>query len=133
VFGNELSLTGYDVRTKGGHTEIELQWTAVQKPTADYFVFVHALDQSGGIAFQGDHMLKNEAGAPTAAWKLGDSVKDQFFMAPPPGRPAGTYVLRLGVDIPSPMKVLPVTQSVFSQPTDAWHNQSIIIDHVECK
>ena len=133
VFGDELSLTGYDVRTNGGHTEVELRWSAVRKPTADYQVFVHVLDGSGGLAFQADHDLKDEAGAHTAAWKLGESVKDRFSVAPPPGHAAGTYTLRLGLYIPSPIKVLPLANSAFNQPTDAWRIQSIIIDHVECK
>jgi hypothetical protein len=132
VFGNELSLTGYDIRTNGGHTELELRWSAVQQPTADYMVFVHALDGSGAIVFQGDHYLTDEAGSRTAAWKLGESVKDRFLMAPPPDR-AGTYPLRLGVDVPSPLKVLLLSNSAFSQPAGPWRAQSIIIDHVDCK
>ncbi len=96
-------------------------------------VFVHALDGSGAIAFQGDHYLKDEAGARTAAWKLGESAKDRFFMVPPPGHAAGTYSLRLGIDMPSPMKVLPLAHSAFNQPTDVWHNESVVIDRVECQ
>ena len=133
VFGNELSLTGYDIRSKDGHTEVELRWSAVQKPTADYSVLVHALDESGAIAFQGDHKLKDDAGAFTADWKLGESVKDHFLMVPPPGHTAGTYSVRLGIYTPSPMKVLPLANSAFSQPGDAWRYQAVIIDRVECK
>src|SRR5258708_7414720 len=55
VFGDELSLTGYSVGDKNGHTEVELRWNVLHKPAADYSVFVHALDGAGAVAFQGDH------------------------------------------------------------------------------
>lgn len=133
VFANELSLAGYEIRPNGGHTEVELRWSAVQKPTADYKVFVHALDNSGAIAFQADHDLKDAAGAPTTSWKVGDPVKDHFLVIPWTGRAAGTYTLRLGVFTPNPIKVFPVTNSAFTQPAGTWHNQSIIISNVACK
>ena len=134
LFGNELSLTGYDIRPKGGLTEVELRWSAFQKPTADYRVFVHALDNSGAIAFQADHDLKDETGAPTTAWTPGESVKDHFLVIPASGgHAAGIYTLRLGLFTPNPIKVFPATNSGFKQPTDVWRNQSIIISNVECK
>jgi hypothetical protein len=133
VFGNELSLTGYDIRSKDSHTEMELRWSAVRNPTADYVIFVHGVDGSGAIAFQADHELKDDAGVRTAAWKVGESVKDHFLLTPPPGHAAGKYAIRLGAYIPSPMKLLSVINPTINQPTDAWHDHSVIIDQVECK
>jgi hypothetical protein len=130
LFGNELSLAGYEIRSKDGHTEVELRWSAVKKPAVDYRVFVHALDGSGGIAFQADHDLKDEAGEPTTAWRLGEPVSDRFFVTPWPGHAAGTYTLRLGVFIPKNMQSLAVTNSTFGPPADG---RSIIIAHVECR
>lgn len=133
TFADELSLTGYSIRDNGGHTEIEFRWKALHRPSADYYVFVHMLDAHGGIAFQGDHPLKNGAGAPTSAWMAGDSVVDRFFAAPPPGHSSGTYMLRIGVFIPSPMKVLQLTEATLPRPADDWKNQAVVIANVECK
>jgi hypothetical protein len=132
VFGDELSLTGYSIGNKNGHTEVEFRWKAVRKPAADYYAFVHALDGTGAVSFQGDHPLKDATGAPTSAWSAGDSVEDRFSMIPT-GKPPGTYALRIGVYAPSPMKVLQLTQVALPRPTDGWKNQSVMIANVECK
>jgi hypothetical protein len=133
VFGDELSLTGYSIGNKDGHTEIALRWKAVRKPSNDYLVFVHVLDGAGALAFQADHPLKNATGAPTSTWTVGESVEDRFLVTPPANRPAGTYALRIGVYVPSPMKVLQLAQAALPQPTDGWKNQAILIANVECK
>ena len=88
-FGDELSLTGYSIGTKNGHTEVEMRWNVLRKPSADYYVFVHALDGTGAMAFEGDHSLKNATGAQTGAWTAGDTVADRFLIAPPASRPPG--------------------------------------------
>jgi hypothetical protein len=133
AFGDELSLTGYSIGNKDGRTEVELQWKALHKPSADYLVFVHALNGDGALVFQGDHKLKNATGAPTGAWTAGESVEDRFLMAPPANRPAGTYTLRIGVYILSPIKILQLTQATLPRPTDGWKNQAVMIANVECK
>ena len=133
VFGDEISFTGYSIQSRDGHTELELRWLAARKPSADYFVFVHALDSSGAVVFQGDHPLKNAANAGSSSWIVGVTVSDRFMMAPPPGKPAGTYSLRIGVYTVSPMKVLQITRGTFPQPTDDWRNQAVLLANVECK
>jgi hypothetical protein len=132
-FGNKLSLMGYSIQGKNGQTMVELRWSALRKPVDDYWVFVHALDSSGAMAFQADHALRNNSGGPASAWVAGDSAVDSFPVSRPPNLPAGTYSLRIGVYIPSPIKVLPVTQTSLAQPPDAWKNQSILIPNVEFK
>jgi hypothetical protein len=134
VFGDEIALTGYGIQSNNaGHTEIELRWKAVRKPAADYLVFVHALDSSGGIAFQADHPLKNTAGLPPTSWSAGEAVTDRFPIVPSPGHASGTYPLRIGLYTASPMKLLQVTQPGLPSPTDAWKSQSILLAQVECK
>jgi hypothetical protein len=133
VFADEISLTGYSIRNKDGHTEVELRWKALRQPAADYYAFVHVLDGAGGMAFQADHPLKNSTGAATSAWKVGEAVEDRFSVAPPPNHSPGTYTLRIGVYVANPMKVLQLTKAGLPQPTDGWKNQSIILANVECK
>jgi hypothetical protein len=132
-FADQLLLTGYSVQNKDGHTEVELRWKALRKPSADYYAFVHVLDASGGMAFQLDHPLKNTAGSPTGSWGAGDSVSDRFLAVSQVNHTSGTYTLRVGVYVPSPMSVLQISETAFPQPTDGWKHQSILIEHVECK
>jgi len=133
VFGDEMSLTGYTIGNKDGHTQVELRWKAVRKPAADYNVFVHALDGSGAVAFQGDHPLKNAAGAATGDWKTGDSVEDRFLMSSPANRAPGVYTLRIGVWDLKTGKVLNVPQTNLPQPDDGWKGRVVLIEKVECK
>ena len=128
-----MSLDAYAVHPRDGHTEIELKWTARRKPAADYDVFVHVLAPSGATAFQLDHPLKNGAGQMTSAWAASDSVNDQFVGAPPTGQNPGNYALRLGVYVPSPIKILQITRSGFPQPKDGWNDHAVLIENVGCK
>ena len=133
VFGDELSLTGYSVGIKNGHTEVTLRWNVLRKPSVDYQAFVHALDDAGAVAFQGDHPLKNATGTPTSAWAAGDSVEDRFMMAPPANRSPGSYTLRMGVWDPKTTKFLKVLQTNLPQPTDGWRGRVFLIEKVDCK
>src|SRR5260370_37646336 len=133
VFGDELSLTGYTIGSKNDHTEVELRWKALRKPSADYVAFVHALDGADRVVLQGDHWLKNDTGAQTSTWTSGDSVTDRFLMTPPANRPSGTYTLRIGVWDPKPPKFLKVVQTNLPEPADGWKGRVFLIEHVECK
>jgi len=133
VFGDQLSLTGYSIGNNKGHTEIELRWNVLHKPTADYYVFVHALDGGGAIAFQGDHPLKNTAGAQTSTWAAGDSVEDRFIMTPPANRTSGSYTLRIGVWDPKTAKFLKVLKTNLPQAVDGWKDRVVLIEKIDCK
>jgi hypothetical protein len=89
VFGDEMSLNAYAIHAIDSHTAVDLKWSALRKPAADYAVFVHVLAPSGATAFQLDHPLKNGAGQMTSAWAASDSVNDQFVAAPPTGQNPG--------------------------------------------
>jgi len=140
VFGDEMALTGYEIHSlKEPHppfkeqTEIELRWTALRKPAADYVVFVHALDSAGGIAFQADHHLKNADGLPATSWAANEAVNDRFVVTPANGHPPGTYPLRIGLYTVNPMKLLQVTRPGLPSPADGWKTQSILLAQVDCK
>jgi hypothetical protein len=138
VFGDEISFTGYGIMYRDGHTELELRWSDLRMPAAPYYVFVHALDSSGAIAFQGDHQLKDAAGQPTTSWTAGEAVSDRFLMTPPPGHPNGAYTLRIGLytltpNTPNPIKLLQITRASVPMPTDGWKDRAILLTDVECK
>ena len=133
VFEDELSLTGYSVGDKNGHTEVTLHWNVLHKPSGDYAVFVHVLDGAGAMAFQGDHSLTNAAGAPSGAWTAGDSVEDRFMMAPPAGRAPGSYTFRVGVWDYKIGRFLKLLRTNLPQPTDGWRGRAVVIENVVCK
>ena len=135
AFADEISLSGYTIRDRDGHTEVELRWSALRKPSADYLAFVHVLDDGGRIAFQADHSLRNGAGGPASKWAVGAPIVDRFLVSPPPSRPPGVYSLRIGVYTPSPMEILPLTGAAIPGASSAgdWKNRSITIKDVVCR
>jgi len=134
VFENGLAFNGYAVNfNKDGHTELELHWTALRTPTDSVVVFVHAVDSAGTIQFQGDHILKNAAGAPATSWTAGEAVSDRFLMIPSGGHTPGPYNLRIGLYTLSGTKILKITQPAHPMPTDGWSGRAILLTGVECK
>jgi hypothetical protein len=134
TFADEISLSGYAILDKGGHTEVELHWTAIRKPSADYVAFVHVLDAAGHLAFQADHPLKNAAGTFTGGWTANGTADDRFFVTPPANHPAGIYVLKIGLYIINPFKILPLTAATLPRgPTEDWKNLSVYIGNVQCR
>jgi hypothetical protein len=134
TFANEVLLSGYSIRDKGGHTEVELRWSALRRPSGDYVAFVHVLDATGHLAFQVDHPLRNAARAPTSGWAVGATAEDRFFVTPPPNRPLGMYALKIGLYLASPFKIVPLTAATLPRgPTEDWKNLSVVIGNVECR
>ena len=134
-FGDEVALSQYSVRSDSRHTEVELHWKALRRASADYVVFVHALDSKGGVAFQFDHELKNASGLRTSSWVAGDTVTDSFSADPPWTCVPGGYALRLGLYVSSPFRIVPVTRNTFPRPSDDRKDRavSVLITNVECK
>jgi hypothetical protein len=133
TFGDELTLSGYSVPNKNGHTEVELHWKTLRKPSADYTVFVHAVDNKGGIAFQFDHVLKNASGSGTSSWAQGDNVNDWFSADLPRTCAPGVYPLRIGLYTWKPFKNILLTQTTLPRPGDEWKDRAVLIGNVECK
>ncbi|MEA3337046.1 MAG: hypothetical protein U9R25_14135 [Chloroflexota bacterium] len=99
-FGDEARLIGYHAPPEklqsDGDGAVTLTWLALQRPAADYKVFVHLLDASGKLWAQHD----GEPGyffSPTTRWQQGEVVIDihelEWLGQPPPGR----YQLRAGL------------------------------------
>jgi hypothetical protein len=133
TFGHEIALSRYSILNKNGHTQVELYWTALRKPSADYAVFIHALDSKGAIGFQFDHQLKNMLGLSTTSWVEGETVRDSFTVDPPLTCVPGAYTLRLGLYVVKPLSILPLTQATLPRPTDDWRNRAVLIPGVECR
>ncbi|MBI5666847.1 MAG: hypothetical protein HZC41_02475 [Chloroflexi bacterium] len=109
-FGDALALGGIEARqantllslyqswmvNPGTVLSVELQWETLQRPAADYSVFLHLTpaDDAPPIAQQ-DRLMGGAL--PTGAWRAGDEWLDHLELALPPDLPAGVYTLWLGV------------------------------------
>lgn len=91
TFGQQIRLLGY---TRTG-AELTLVWQAVERPSADYTIFVHLLHPDGTCCvWQVDAMPR--AGAyPTSLWLPDEVVVEQYTLALPDS--AGQYALEVGV------------------------------------
>lgn len=77
VFGNAISLRGYDVTQEGDTLAVTLHWQANRPITTAYTAFVHTLDQNGNIIAQLD---RPPLGYPVSDWRPGETIADTFHI-----------------------------------------------------
>jgi mannosyltransferase len=99
-FGDEiwlqaLGLPGSPVEP-GRVFPVFLQWSAPQKPTANYKVFVHLLDSNGRIVSQRDSEPL-DGFKPTGNWIPNQPVEDSIGLLVPPHTPLGEYTVEAGL------------------------------------
>ncbi|MGB8648752.1 MAG: hypothetical protein WCF84_26175 [Anaerolineae bacterium] len=96
---NGIDLLGYDLKETPLHAgdtlSFALYWLARAHPSADYTLFVHLVDASGGMVAQGDGPPRG-GDYPTSVWNDGEWVRDARMLALPPAIPPGDYTLRIG-------------------------------------
>jgi hypothetical protein len=105
-FDNLARLVGYDLAppaegvTPGDSLPLTLYWQALGASERPYTVFVHLLDESGGILGYGDG--EPAAGLlPTTGWLAGEYLKDPHAVAIRSDAPAGAYRLAIGLYNPA--------------------------------
>lgn len=100
TFGNEIALKGYELtQSSGNEYELTLLWQAVQPPTTDYTVFVHALMPDGSCtpcAWQQDTMPQQNQ-YPTSRWQSGEFIFDSYQIQLPADLAAGIYPIEVGL------------------------------------
>lgn len=115
VFGNEIELVGYQIGAPptsaagagqatwarpGSIVPLELLWTSLNKPAANYKVFIHLLDGNGKLASQRD-MEPVSGFRPTTTWKVGEKIQDLAGLVIPAATPEGRYSIELGLYRPA--------------------------------
>jgi hypothetical protein len=135
VFLDQIQLDIYKSFRQDEHTFLSLRWQALTRPSADYYVFIHTIDEKGNILSQFDHPLKDEAKEPTTTWFERQVVWDTFRVTPPPGQPPGRYTLRLGVMTFPPPKAALVTHTNLLRPMNDpyWKKYSVMLPNIECQ
>ena len=82
---------------RAGETiHLTLYWQLQQPVQRNYTVFVHILDASGQLVAQKDNE-PNAGQYPTAAWQMGQPVRDAYALALPEGLAQGAYRIVVGL------------------------------------
>jgi hypothetical protein len=75
---------------------VALQWQAIQRIPADYFVFVHLVDQDGNRVAQSDGQPAIWT-RPTSSWAPGELIEDRHALLLPADLAPGDYTLIVGL------------------------------------
>ena len=96
LFGEEITLLGYDLEQGEGQLRLVLHWQAQVRPSADRTVFVHLFaPETEDIPAQHDGQPRGGA-YPTSQWAAGEVVSDEMALSLE-GVPAGVYRLAIGL------------------------------------
>jgi hypothetical protein len=97
--GRDIRLLGFqapEIVSPGETFEVQLYWSADQRPKEDYVAFVHLVDADRQLVASHDGTPMNRR-YPTAAWRPGDVVPDVHPIPLGADLPAGTYRLWVGM------------------------------------
>lgn len=112
VFASELALSGFelpaDAVSPGSVASVSLYWQVLEKPAADYTVFIHVLNDQGELVTQFDRPPGGGA-MPTSTWQEGQTLRDTYPLPIPADVAAGTYAVRVGMYTWPSLERLPVT------------------------
>ncbi|MBI4316742.1 MAG: hypothetical protein HY679_12475 [Chloroflexi bacterium] len=99
TFANGLRLIAPELHAQlapGDALVLSLRWEATRAVPNRATVFLHALAADGSLAFGRDSEPRNGLD-PVSAWQPGAARDELRGMLIPPGTPAGTYTIQLGV------------------------------------
>jgi hypothetical protein len=111
ALGEEVTLWGYDLDALGARpgskVRVVLYWRAEREMDDDYTVFVHLVDDEGGIWGQQDN--EPEGGfCRTSFWDPGEVVRDQYEFVVDASAPPGEYRVEVGMYLLDTGERLPV-------------------------
>jgi len=110
TFGQEVRLVEVKVieSLQPGQTlPVEFVWQSLQRPQADYNLFLQLLTVDGALIAQHDSP-PNGGYTPTSTWLPGQQLVSRHALALPSDLPAGTYQLIAGLYNPATGERLPV-------------------------
>jgi hypothetical protein len=98
--GDGINLMGYDILPDpvraGGSLYIQYHWQVTAKPTTDWTVYNHVVDDSGALV-AGFDSQPGRGSLTTTRWQPGWRVLDEYEVMLPATLPAGNYTLRMGL------------------------------------
>jgi hypothetical protein len=96
---SKVSLLGYNLESgfrPGDNIHLTLFWQCLEEMEQDYTVFTHLLDEKQNIWGQKDNPPV-DGFYPTAEWKTGEIVRDQYDILISPEAPPGEYQIEVGM------------------------------------
>jgi hypothetical protein len=102
VFGDTITLQGYDWQVQQEAVQVALRWSADDFVDTDYTVFVHVVNPE-----EGDRLVAQGDGRPlggrwpTSLWRPGVALDDVHTIPLPSDLPPGTYHLLVGLYDPA--------------------------------
>jgi hypothetical protein len=105
-FGDAAQLLGYQLATGPAEVTLSLYWQAERPDGIDYTVFVHVLDQAGGLVMGKDNQPV-DGSYPTGIWESGEVILDEYRLDTS-DLPPGEYRLEIGMYVPETGDRLPV-------------------------
>jgi len=110
-WGEVVRLLGYDLEPteveSGGSLHLTLCWQALSTMETSYTVFIHLLDEEGGLRGQQDS-VPGQGTLPTTGWMSGEVITDRYDISIASDAPPGGYRLLVGMYEPTSGKRLPV-------------------------
>ncbi len=112
TFDQNIRLVGYAVEPAqaqpGAIINVKLYWQADNRPDLPYTVFVHLMDEKGGLQAQDDSMPAANT-LPTSCWLPGEVVEDVHSVTVPAHAPTGDYAVHVGIYYLPTLTRLPLT------------------------
>ncbi len=110
-WGEVVRLLGYDLEPteveSGGSLHLTLYWQALSTMETSYTVFIHLLDEEGGLRGQQDS-VPGQGTLPTTGWMIGEVITDCYDISIASDAPPGGYRLLAGMYEPVSGKRLSV-------------------------
>lgn len=100
-FDAQIQLAGVRERSTayqpGDAITLDLFWNALQKPKADYTVFMHLRNAADGAQIAAFDGPPANGASPTTSWSVGQTITDTRAIAIPQDAPAGDYDVIVGL------------------------------------
>ena len=112
VFASSLALSGFQLPAspvaQNSVVSVSLYWQVLEKPAADYTVFIHVLNARGELVTQFDRPPGGGTW-PTSTWLAGQTLRDIYPLPIPSDVPDGVYTVRVGMYTWPSLERLPVS------------------------
>ncbi len=95
-FGPDIQLAGFMYENSGETLDVVLYWRAQSPPQADYFSFVHIVNEAGEIAAQQAFVPVNGL-RPSRGWRENEVLEDAYTFDLTADLPPGDYAIIVGL------------------------------------